>query len=228
MPLAFHCRHRYASGFELDAAFEAGDGVTVLFGRSGSGKTTALSLIAGVLRPDSGSIRLGGRVLADTARGVWLPPEERRVGVVFQDHLLFPHMTARRNMEYGLKRRPARRLDLARVAEILELGPLLDRSPHTLSGGQKQRVALGRAILRGPELLLLDEPVAALDDELKDRVLVYLRRVIDEYAIPTLLVSHDRADVRRMAGRVVVLDGGRVVAAGKPGEVLAGASEEST
>lgn len=209
--LHFNCQHHYASGFELNAAFETGSGVTALFGPSGSGKTTVLGLIAGTLRPRRGHVRLGDRVLVDTANRIWLPPERRQVGLVFQDHLLFPHLSVRDNLEYGRKRRPSRPVDFGRVVEILELGELLGRYPATLSGGQKQRTALGRALLRGPELLLLDEPLTALDSELKERILFYLERVLDEYRLPTVYVSHDRADVGRLAERVVVLRGGKVV-----------------
>jgi molybdate transport system ATP-binding protein len=225
--LRFDCRHRYASGFELDAAFDAPGGVTALFGRSGSGKSTALALIAGLLRPVRGYVRLGDRVLLDTAAGVRLPPEERRVGLVFQDHLLFPHLTVRANLEYGLRRRPARRVDFQRVVDILEIGDVLPRYPATLSGGQRQRVALGRALLRGPELLLLDEPLTALDLGLKDRILLYLERALAEYRLPTVFVSHDRADVLRIAERVVVLKAGRVVAAGPAAELMQTGGERS-
>ena len=209
--LQFHARHRYDSGFSLDVAFEAGEGVTAVVGPSGSGKTTILSLIAGVLRPDFGRISLGDTMLVDTARGVFLPPQRRQIGVVFQDRLLFPHLTVRRNLEFGLRRSEVRAVDFAHLVEVLELGELLDRYPQTLSGGQKQRVALGRAILRGPRLLLLDEPLTALEDELKDRILAYIKRVLAEYCLPTLLVSHDQADVAYLTSDLVVLRAGRVV-----------------
>jgi molybdate transport system ATP-binding protein len=220
--LHFDCRHRYASGFALDVAFEAGAGVTALFGPSGSGKSTVLALVAGTLRPLAGRVTLGGRVLVDTTARAWLPPEDRQVGLVFQDHLLFPHLTVRANLEYGLRRRPSRRVEFGRVVEILELGDLLGRYPATLSGGQRQRTALGRALLRGPELLLLDEPLTALDEELKDRILFYLERVFAAYHVPTVYVSHDRADVCRLADRVIVLREGKVVASGPPAETLNG------
>jgi len=170
-------------------------------------------------------------VLVDTKRRIYVPPEKRQIGVVFQDHLLFPHLTVGTNLRYGLKRRrrtqhqvgknragrterASQTEDVGRVVEILELGDLLDRYPQTLSGGQRQRTALGRAILQGPRLLLMDEPLSALDESLKDRVLSYLQRVVDEYHIPTLFVSHDQADVRRLAGHVVVVEEGQVVSCG--------------
>jgi molybdate transport system ATP-binding protein len=216
--LRFDCRHRYASGFELTARFEAGSGVTALVGPSGGGKSTILELIAGVLRPQGGTIVLAGRTLVDTARGVCLPPERRRVGMVFQDHLLFPHLTVRQNLLFGHGRRGCRPMTLARVAEVLEIADLLGRRPEALSGGQRQRVALGRALLRGPELLLMDEPLVALDAGLKGRVLTYLERAVPEWRIPTILVSHDPSDVRRLAEEVVLVEAGRVIAVGPPGD----------
>jgi molybdate transport system ATP-binding protein len=212
--LQFRCRRRLNRQFTLDATFECGQGVTALFGPSGSGKTTILNLIAGVLRPDEGRIELGGEVLVDIARRVHLPPERRHVGVVFQEHLLFPHLSVRANLEYGLRRTKGPAIDFAKVIEILEIGSLLARYPGTLSGGQRQRVALGRAILRSPRLLLMDEPLTGLDMRLKDRILNYLERVLSEFRLPTLFISHDQTDVRRLAEQVVVLDAGRVVDSG--------------
>jgi molybdate transport system ATP-binding protein len=208
--LEFACRHRWPDGFVLDAAFEAGEGVTALVGPSGSGKTTALHLIAGLLRPDAGRIALDGSVLVDGEQGVFVPPHRRRVGVVFQDYLLFPHLSVRENLRYGLRRRAPKSQEFAHVVELLELGSLLDRRPGTLSGGEKQRTALGRAILSGPELLLLDEPLSAVDERLKDRMLALVERAIREFRLPTLLVSHHREDVRRLADRIVTFEAGRV------------------
>jgi molybdate transport system ATP-binding protein len=218
--LHFDARLQYDSGFQLDARFEVDEGVTALFGPSGAGKTTILGLVAGVMRPDEGVLRLRDTPLVDTRAGLFLPPERRRVGVVFQDHLLFPHMTVRRNLLFGKGRRGTRPIDFNRVVEILEIGDVLDRLPDSLSGGQKQRVSLGRALLRGPELLLMDEPLTALDLGLKERILTYLERAVAEWHVPTLLVSHDRADVRRLAGRVIVIEGGRVVSEGSAVEIL--------
>jgi molybdate transport system ATP-binding protein len=211
--LIFHCRHRYPSGFQLDAQFEAGDGVTALVGPSGAGKSTILSLIAGILKAQEGSIRLGDMVLLDTARRLGLPPERRKVGLVFQDQLLFEHMTVRGNLRYGQRRRPARAIDFDRVVDVLELRELLDRRPRTLSGGQRQRTALGRTLLHGPELLLLDEPLSGLDAALKDRIVEYLSRAFAEWKIPTLLVSHSGEEVDRMAERTVTMADGRIVEA---------------
>jgi len=179
-------------------------------------------LIAGLYAPDSGLIRLGERTLVDTAAGHCTPIERRRVGLVFQDQLLFPHLSVRDNLRYGERRRPpaAEAIEFGRVVEVLELNELLGRYPRNLSGGERQRVALGRSLLAGPELLLLDEPLAALDDALKDRILTYLERVVGEWRIPAVYVSHGAAEVTRLADWVVVLDQGRVAASGPPRTVL--------
>ena len=220
--LNFHCVHRFGGGFAVDAQLATSAQVTALFGPSGSGKTSILYMIAGLLRPQSGSITLGERTWLDTKRGIDLKPERRRVGFVFQDHLLFPHLSVERNLMYGRRRRrdPAHKIQPARVIEVLELSALLGRYPRNLSGGEKQRVALGRSLLSGPELLLLDEPLAALDEELKQRVLTYLERVVAEWHVPTLYVSHNAREVRRLAEHVIVLEAGRVTGCGTPEEVL--------
>jgi molybdate transport system ATP-binding protein len=211
--LEFACKLTYPSGFVLDAAFTSQADVTVLSGPSGSGKTTILSIIAGLRTPQQGRIRLGSTVLFDKEKGIDVPPEARRIGYVFQEHLLFPHLKVRRNLLYGWKRRPAgaQSIDFARVVAVLELEELLERMPHTLSGGQKQRVALGRALLCGPRLLLLDEPLAAVDDPLKERVLEYIEQVLTEWRIPTLYVTHNAGELDRMARQVVRLEQGKVL-----------------
>jgi molybdate transport system ATP-binding protein len=220
--LSFQCRHRYPGGFDLDIAFELSHRFTSLFGPSGSGKTSVLSIIAGLLRPQQGEVRLNHRTLLDTASGISLPPENRHVGVVFQDALLFPHFTVERNLRYGAqhRRRPRRTVAFSRVVEVLELGPLVPRYPQNLSGGERQRVALGRALLSGPELLVMDEPLASLDDPLKGRILSYLERVVAEWNLTTLFVTHGQAEVRRVAEWVVVLEQGRVLCAGPPDQAL--------
>ncbi len=219
--LECRCRLAYPGGFTVDAAFRSDHAVTALFGPSGSGKTSILEAVAGLRRPAEGAIRLGDRDLFDSERSVDLPPERRRVGAVFQDILLFPHLTVEGNLRYGLRRRRRDGAgDFRRVTDVLELGPLLARRPRTLSGGERQRVALGRALLSAPDLLLLDEPMAALDESLKGRILAYVERAVAEWRIPLLFVSHSPADVRRLAEWVVVLDQGRVVGAGPPEEAL--------
>lgn len=220
--LSFRCQHRYPTGFELEVAFDVNYPFTALFGPSGSGKTSILNLIAGFLRPQRGTIRLGDRTLLDTTERLSLPPENRHVGVVFQDSLLFPHLTVEANLRYGqrLRGKRGRPLDLARVVEVLEIGTLLQRSPRNLSGGERQRVALGRALLSGPELLLMDEPLASLDAPLRDRVLSYLERAVAEWNIPTLFVTHAQAEVRRAAQWVVLVEQGRLVGEGAPDDAL--------
>jgi molybdate transport system ATP-binding protein len=209
-----------AGTFSLHAAFSAPTpGVTALFGRSGAGKSTLVNAIAGLLRPTSGSIRLDGRVLFDASAGVDLPAERRRIGCVFQDSRLFPHLDVSGNLEYGARRTRgaavyAKRAD---VIELLGLGPLLSRRVSRLSGGERQRVALGRALLAQPALLLLDEPLAAVDGARRAEVLPYLESLRDRFAIPMLYASHQYDEVLRLAGHLVLLDSGRVLASGTPG-----------
>lgn len=220
--LEVHCRHVLPGGFRLEVAFELDRAVTALFGPSGSGKTTTLAIIAGFLAPQHGIVRLRGHTLLDTSKAVCVRPERRRVGMVFQDHLLFPHLTVERNLRYGQRYRRGRQrsIEMARVVDVLEIGGLLGRYPGNLSGGERQRVALGRALLSDPEVLLMDEPLAALDAPLKARILAYLERVVAEWGVPTLFVTHSQAEVRRLADWVVVMEQGCVVAGGTPQEAL--------
>ena len=220
--LSVRLRHKF-EGFVLDAAFEAPAGLTVLFGPSGSGKTTVVNAVAGLLRPQSGRIAVGADVLTDSARGLWLPPHRRGVGYVFQDARLFPHLTVGQNLLYGhwfAARGRDRPADLGDVVDLLGIGHLLGRRPAALSGGERQRVALGRALLSHPRLLLMDEPLAALDQARKDDILPHLERLRDHAGLPILYVSHATAEVARLATHVVVLAGGTVAAAGPVGEVL--------
>jgi molybdate transport system ATP-binding protein len=214
-------RHAFA-GFTLDAAFRAPPGVTVLFGRSGSGKTTIVNAVAGLLMPDAGRIVSGDWTLLDTEAGVRLRPHRRRIGYIFQEGRLFPHLTVRQNLGYGAWFAPkdAPREDMGRVVDLLGIGHLLDRRPGALSGGEKQRVAIGRALLAAPRLILADEPLAALDEARKAEILPYFERLRDEVAVPILYVSHAASEVARLASTVVALDAGRVVAQGSAAEVL--------
>jgi molybdate transport system ATP-binding protein len=195
--------------FLLELHEQLNGGIIALFGPSGSGKTTTLDAIAGLRRPRVGRIAVGDHVLFDRSHGVDLPPHGRHVGYVPQDTALFPHMNVRRNVLYG--RRAGQKLSLDVVVRMLEVGQLLDRRVPDLSGGERQRVALARALMSAPDLLLLDEPLAAVDVERRRRILPYLVRVRDDLGVPVIYVSHDRAEVDQLADRVVVLDKGRVV-----------------
>jgi len=218
-------RHRFgAAGFALDARFEApGAGVTAIFGPSGCGKSTILAAIAGLLRPREGRVALGEAVLLDTARGIAIPPEKRRCGVVFQDARLFPHLSTESNLRYGLRRAPrdAPGPSLEEVVALLGIEALLGRRPLGLSGGERQRVALGRALLARPRLLLLDEPLAALDGPRRAEVLPFLRRLRERAGLPILYVTHALDEVDALADHLVLLEGGRVVAAGPVEELSA-------
>lgn len=206
--------------FTLSMAERAETLVLGLFGASGSGKTTVLESVAGLRRPDAGLIEVGGRLLFAAGEKIDLAPRSRRVGYVPQDSVLFPHMDVRRNILYGSDRGNGISLDL--VLEILEIGPLLSRPVASLSGGERQRVALARALMSSPRLLLLDEPLAAVDLELRRRIVPSLCRVRDEIGLPMIYVSHDAAEIRAIADRVIVLDRGTVKASGEPDQLLAG------
>jgi molybdate transport system ATP-binding protein len=202
--------------FALHAAFEAAGGATALFGPSGAGKTSLINMVAGLLRPDRGRIVLDGETMFDTAKRIDVPAWRRRIGCVFQEGRLFPHLSVRHNLDYGrwMGGHDADPAAFAHVVELLDIGALLDRRPGKLSGGERQRVAVGRALLMRPRLLLLDEPLASLDEARKTDILPYLERLRDEAKVPMIYVSHDAAEVKRIASRVVRLDGGKVTAAG--------------
>jgi molybdate transport system ATP-binding protein len=199
--------------FAIAAAFQAGPGLTALFGPSGAGKSSILNMVAGVLAPSRGRIAVDGHVLFDSAARVDLKPNRRRVGYIFQDARLFPHMSVEANLLYGyrLADSAARYAAPDHVIELLGLGGLLGRRPASLSGGEQQRVAIGRAILSSPRLLLMDEPLASLDDARKQEILPYIERLRDDVKIPILYVTHARAEVERLAGAVITLEKGRVV-----------------
>ena len=252
MSLSLVLHHRF-SDLAFDIEFDAPTpGTTVLFGPSGAGKSTVAAVVAGLLRPESCRVALDGAVLADTAGGLFQPPERRRIGVVFQETRLFPHLSVRGNLKYGLRRAGSRHgrslpslpgltrqsRTLARetpgsspgmtasvrvqdVIDLLGIGHLLDRRPHTLSGGERQRVAIGRALLSQPRLLVMDEPLASLDAARKDEILPYLLRLKTTFALPILYVTHALDEVARLADTLVLIDAGRTVAAGPVGEIAA-------
>jgi molybdate transport system ATP-binding protein len=202
--------------FTLRAAFKAAEGATALFGPSGAGKSTIVNLIAGLIIPDHGCIALDSTVLFDSDKAVTVPPHRRRIGCVFQDGRLFPHLTVRVNLDYGRYMSGLPRDDVAtgRVIALLDIGHLLDRRPGRLSGGERQRVAIGRALLMRPRLLLLDEPLASLDAARKREILPYLVRLRDDAKVPMLYVSHFADEVRRIATQVLRIEDGRITAQG--------------
>ena len=222
MSLEVDIAHRFG-GFALDIRFDAAAGITALFGRSGAGKTTVINAVAGLLKPDAGHIRLDGETLFDAAGSIHLPPSRRRLGYVFQDARLFPHLTVRQNLGFGTRYAPpgARGAGFDDVVALLGLGMLLDRGPAALSGGEKQRVALGRALLARPRMLLMDEPLASLDGPRKQEILPYLEQLRDgPLAMPILYVSHAVDEVARLADRLVLLRDGRVAAQGPLQDVM--------
>ena len=202
--------------FAVEAAFTSEGRVTGLFGASGAGKTSLVNMIAGLLRPDRGVISIDGETLDDTSTRTHVPVHRRRIGYVFQDARLFPHLDVRENLDYG--RRMNRLTEDAvlwrRVTELLDIGQLLDRRPGRLSGGEGQRVALGRALLTQPRLLLMDEPLGSLDEERKEEILPYLVRLRDEASIPMVYVSHDASEMRKLATQIAIIKRGRVTAFG--------------
>lgn len=210
------------NGFTLDVAWSAGGGVSVLFGPSGSGKTLTLQCLAGLVRPDAGRIVVDGRVLFDGGAGIHVPPQDRRLGYVFQGYALFPHLTVRSNIAFGLRGQP-REARVQRTEEVIDrlgLVGLEDRYPHELSGGQRQRVALGRALAIEPALLLLDEPLVALDLPARRALRDELRDILTDWSIPTVLVTHDFSEAYHLGDRVVIYDQGRVRQSAPRGELL--------
>ncbi|PYY70862.1 molybdenum ABC transporter ATP-binding protein [Pseudomonas jessenii] len=211
-------------GFALDVDLQLpGRGVTALYGHSGSGKTTCLRCIAGLERADQGFIQVNDEVWQDSENRVFVAPHKRALGYVFQEASLFPHLSVLANLEFGLKRipKPQRRVDMAHATELLGISHLLDRHPQHLSGGERQRVGMARALLTSPKLLLMDEPLAALDAQRKNEILPYLQRLHDELDIPVLYVSHSQDEVARLADHIVLLSSGKALASGPIGQTLA-------
>src|SRR5450830_150894 len=210
--------------FALDLDLQLpGRGVTALYGHSGSGKTTCLRCIAGLEKAPEALIRINDQVWQDSARKLFVPPHKRALGYVFQEASLFPHLSVRANLEFGLRRIPReqRRVDMAQATELLGIGHLLERHPQHLSGGERQRIGIARALLTSPRLLLVDEPLAALDSKRKSEILPYLERLHDELEIPVLYVSHAQDEVARLADHIVLLRDGKALASGPIGETLA-------
>ena len=221
--LSVAVEHRFG-GFVLDAAFVSAGGLTALFGRSGAGKTSLINAIAGLFRPERGHIVIDGEVLTDTERGVFVPARRRRIGYVFQEGRLFPHLSVRQNLLYGRWFAPkdagGSGGDVDQIIDLLGIGALLQRRPAHLSGGEKQRVAIGRALLARPRLLVMDEPLASLDEARKTEILPYIERLRDEAGVPIVYVSHQVAEVARLATTLVVLNEGRVAATGPTAAIM--------
>ena len=222
MSLALSVRVKLSSTFTLDVTLTAPSGITILFGPSGSGKSTLLRSVAGLVRPDAGSIAIGNRILFDASSGRDLPVRQRRVGYVFQQLALFPHLSVGDNLAYGLQDRPAgvRREQSCAIAESFRIQHVLSRRPDAISGGERQRAALARSLVTNPDVLLLDEPLSALDHATQSRIIDDLRAWNTSHGIPILYVTHAHREVFALGDRVVVLDHGRIVANGIPHEVL--------
>lgn len=224
MTISVVIRHRLGD-FELDASFESRGRLTALFGPSGSGKTSVINAIGGLTRPAQARIAAGDRILVDTSARLFLPAHRRRIGYVFQDARLFPHLTVAQNLRYGRFFTPPseRYADLGSIVDLLGISHLLDRMPGQLSGGEKQRVAIGRALIASPRLVLMDEPLASLDEARKAEILPYIERLRDEAAVPIVYVSHAIGEVERLATDVVVMESGRVKASGPAARILSDA-----
>ncbi len=219
MSLAIRLRHQFSS-MQIDLALEvAAAGVTVLFGPSGAGKSTTLAVVAGLLRPNECRVVLDDRVLADTKADVWIPPEKRRIGVVFQDARLFPHMSVATNLRFGMRRALPGPVGFDEVVALLGIDALLARRPHTLSGGERQRVAIGRALLAQPNLLLMDEPLVGLDAARKAEILPYLTRLKTALRLPILYVTHALDEVVQLGDTMVLIEAGHVVGSGTLPEI---------
>jgi molybdate transport system ATP-binding protein len=203
---------------DLKMQFEEGQLVTV-YGKSGAGKSTLLMLLAGLMNPENGYISMGKDVWTDTAKNIFLPPQKRNIGFVFQEYALFPNMTVRENLCFGLAKGQSKAI-VDKLADIIDLGQLQNRKPNTLSGGQKQRVALARALVSQPRMLLLDEPLSALDHEMRVKLQSYILEVHKEFGLTTLLISHDVSEIIRLSDFMIEMDQGRIVRQGNPADMF--------
>ena len=199
--------------FELDASLQLTQRVNAIYGPSGSGKSTLLSIIAGITQPDSGRIMINGECLFDSELQINIPIHERKIGLVFQDGRLFPHLTVEHNLSYALNFTPVQKqqFQLKKIVELLEIGQLLNQRPHQLSGGEKQRIALGRALLSSPRLLMLDEPLASLDERLKSQILPFLKKVADEVEIPMIYISHSMEEILKITDNIIDIQLGKII-----------------
>ena len=214
---------RRQGSFQVDAAFQTRNtGITALFGPSGAGKTSVINMVAGLIRPDRGCIVVRDRVLFDSDHGINLPPEKRSIGYIFQDGRLFPHLTVRGNLTYGMKLTPPSRrcIGFDHVVDLLGIEELLNRRPAALSGGEKQRVAIGRALLTNPRLLLMDEPLSSLDEARKEEVLPFIAKLPRTFLIPIIYVTHSVDEIQSLADRLVLLEAGKSIAAGTVPEMM--------
>jgi len=198
--------------FELDASLQLTQRVNAIYGPSGSGKSTLLSIIAGITQPDSGRIMIDDECLFDSQARINKPIHQRRIGLVFQDARLFPHISVEHNLSYALNFTPVQKqhFQLKQIVELLEIGQLLNQRPHQLSGGEKQRVALGRALLSSPRLLMLDEPLASLDERLKSQILPFLKKVADEVKIPMIYISHSMEEILKITDNIIDIQHGKI------------------
>lgn len=214
--------HHQLGDFTIDVNIEAGPGITTLFGKSGAGKSTIIAMLAGLIKPDGGTIRIGGETLFDSSQGINVPAEQRKVGYVFQDARLFPHMSVERNLRYGINRLPSvkHRETFDRVVALLGLEDILNRRPGNLSGGEKQRIAIGRALLSNPRILLMDEPLASLDAARKSEILPYIERLSADFDLPVIYVSHAVEEVVRLSDTLVLISQGRVAAQGNVEDIM--------
>ncbi|MDG2012979.1 MAG: ATP-binding cassette domain-containing protein [Pirellulaceae bacterium] len=212
MNLEFDCQHTYPAGFTMELSFQTEHQCTVLLGPSGSGKTSVLAMIAGTMQPNAGRITIDDQVVFDSQEGICVPPQHRGVGYVFQQTHLFPHMSVLDNLRFGRRWRSPQNtaIDFDRMVEMLEIQNLLERRPANLSGGEKQRVAMGRALASGPRLLLMDEPVAHVDLELRLKIVRYLQELLEEWEVPVIYVTHSPQEASSFSGQILKIRDGRM------------------